>query len=74
MAQPRRAAPTGTGLTPGGVAGMACLHCDGLQGNLDVFEEETIMSTPIPIGREAVEAVQGRGEAGGPARARVCVD
>ena len=52
---------------------MACLHRDGLQGNLDVFEEETIMSTPIPIGREAVEAAQGRGEAGGPARARVCV-
>ena len=31
------------------------------------------MSTPIPIGRNAVEAAQGRRKAGGPARARVCV-
>jgi hypothetical protein len=31
------------------------------------------MSTPIPIGREAAEVAQGRGKAGGPARARVCV-
>ena len=52
---------------------MACLLRDGFQGNLDAFGEETIMSTSIPIGREAVEVAQGRGEAGGPARARVCV-
>jgi hypothetical protein len=42
-------------VSPGGVAGMACLLRDGFQGNLDAFGEETIMSTPIPIGREAAE-------------------
>jgi hypothetical protein len=52
---------------------MACLLRDGFQGNLDAFGEETIMSTPIPVGREAAEAAQGRGKAGNPAKARVCV-
>ena len=60
-------------VNPGGVAGMACLLADGFQGNLNAFRQETIMSTPIPIGREAVEVAQGQGAAGGPARARVCV-
>ena len=31
------------------------------------------MSTPIPTGREALQAVQDRGEAGGPAGSKVCV-
>ena len=31
------------------------------------------MNTPTPIGREALEAAQERGEVGIPARARVCV-
>ena len=52
---------------------MACLLRDGFQGNLDAFGEETIMSTSIPIGREAAEVAQGRSKSGGPARARVCV-
>jgi NAD(P)-dependent dehydrogenase (short-subunit alcohol dehydrogenase family) len=52
---------------------MACLLRDGFQWNLDAFGEETIMSTPIPIEQEAAEVTQGRGKAGNPARARVCV-
>ena len=31
------------------------------------------MNTPIPNGREATEAAQDSGDAGGPARARVCI-
>ena len=31
------------------------------------------MSTPIPIGQEAVEVAHGQGEAGDPARVRICV-
>jgi NAD(P)-dependent dehydrogenase (short-subunit alcohol dehydrogenase family) len=52
---------------------MACLYRDGFRGNLEALRKGTVMSTPIPIGREALEAAQDRGEAGGPAGSRVCV-
>jgi hypothetical protein len=52
---------------------VACLFRDGFHGNLEAFGEETIMSTPIPIGRKAVEALQDRGVAGGPAGLKVCI-
>jgi hypothetical protein len=51
---------------------MACLLRDCFKGNLDAFGKETVMSTPIPIGREAVEVAQGAGDAGG-LTTRVCV-
>ena len=52
---------------------MACLNHGGFRGNLDASREETIMGTPIPIRREALEATQDRGETGGPASPKVCV-
>jgi NAD(P)-dependent dehydrogenase (short-subunit alcohol dehydrogenase family) len=52
---------------------MACLDRDGFRGSLDAFREETIMDTPTPIQREALEATQDRGEAAGPASRKVCV-
>jgi len=38
-----------------------------------ISEKETIMNTPIPSGREGIEAEKDSNEAGGPARAWVCI-
>jgi NAD(P)H-binding len=69
----RLALPHRHRVSPSWIAGMACLNHDGFRGNLDAYRGETIMGTPIPIRREALEATQDRGEAGGPASPKVCV-
>jgi hypothetical protein len=51
---------------------MACSHVVGLRGNLDAFTKETIMSTPGPNGRKALDA-QDSSDAMSPSPLRVCI-